>query len=40
MNKQELVTCLDKYLQISAIIDYGPQRLQVEASNHDVQRID
>jgi len=39
MNKQELVTYLDKYLQIAAIADYGPQGLQVEASNNDIQRV-
>ncbi len=39
MNYLELVTHLDKYLQIAAISDYGPQGLQVEAANKDVQRV-
>lgn len=39
MNKQELVTYLDNYLQIPIIADYGPQGLQVEASSNDIQRI-
>jgi dinuclear metal center YbgI/SA1388 family protein len=39
MNKQELVKYLDDYLQIAAIADYGPQGLQVEAANSDIQRI-
>ena len=39
MNYLELVTHLDNYLQIAAISDYGPQGLQVEAANKDVQRV-
>lgn len=39
MNQTELITHLDDYLQIAAISDYGPQGLQVEAANRDVQRV-
>jgi len=39
MDHLELVTHLDNYLQIAAISDYGPQGLQVEAANKNVQRI-
>jgi len=39
MNKIDLVTYLDHYLQIAAISDYGPQGLQVEATRDDIQRI-
>lgn len=39
MNKKDLVTYLDQYLQIAKIADYGPQGLQVEAANDDIQRI-
>ena len=39
MDSQELLTYLDNYLQIDSIKDYGPQGLQVEASNNNVQRI-
>jgi dinuclear metal center YbgI/SA1388 family protein len=39
MDAKELVSYLDKYLQIPIIADYGPQGLQVEAENPVVQRI-
>jgi dinuclear metal center YbgI/SA1388 family protein len=39
MDHLELVTHLDDYLQILAISDYGPQGLQVEAANTNVQRV-
>ena len=39
MDYFELVTHLDTYLQIEAISDYGPQGLQVEAANKNVQRV-
>lgn len=39
MDHLELVTYLDNYLQIAAIADYGPQGLQVEAANNNVQRV-
>lgn len=39
MNRTQLITYLDDYLQINAINDYGPQGLQVEATADDVQRI-
>ena len=39
MDHLELVTHLDNYLQIAAISDYGPQGLQVEAANNNVQRV-
>lgn len=39
MDKQKLIAYLDNYLQIGAIKDYGPQGLQVEASENDIKRI-
>ena len=39
MDRAELVTYLDDYLNIAEIGDYGPQGLQVETTNTDVQRI-
>ena len=39
MNRVELVNYLDDYLRISEIADYGPQGLQVEAEQTEIQRI-
>ena len=39
MKVDELTNYLDDFLQIKTIADYGPQGLQVEAGNADVQRI-
>ncbi len=39
MKAEELVSCLDSFLQIPLIADYGPQGLQVEAKNPDIQRV-
>jgi dinuclear metal center YbgI/SA1388 family protein len=39
VDRAELVTYLDQYLRISEIADYGPQGLQVETANTEVQRI-
>ena len=39
MNRDELTTYLDSYLNIAEIKDYGPQGLQVETDNDDIQRI-
>ncbi|WP_420641778.1 Nif3-like dinuclear metal center hexameric protein [Candidatus Leptofilum sp.] len=39
MDRAELVTYLDDYLHIGEIADYGPQGLQVETANTEVQRI-
>jgi dinuclear metal center YbgI/SA1388 family protein len=39
MDAQAIVVYLDNYLQIQNITDYGPQGLQVEATNPDVKRI-
>jgi dinuclear metal center YbgI/SA1388 family protein len=39
MNSNQLITYLDTYLRIKEIADYGPQGLQVEAENSDIQRI-
>lgn len=39
MNRNEIVSYLDSYLQIDEIEDYGPQGLQVETDNETVQRI-
>ena len=39
MKAKELIAYLDEYLQIKTITDYGPQGLQVEADNPEVQRI-
>lgn len=39
MDRTELVTYLDNYLQIGEIADYGPQGLQVETANTEVKRI-
>ena len=39
MKRSELVAYLDNYLRIDEIADYGPQGLQVEADNEDINRI-
>ena len=39
MDRAELVTYLDNYLRIAEIADYGPQGLQVETANTEVERI-
>ncbi|MAT98099.1 MAG: Nif3-like dinuclear metal center hexameric protein [Anaerolineaceae bacterium] len=39
MDRAELITYLDDYLNIAEIADYGPQGLQVETTNTDVKRI-
>ncbi|MCA9945796.1 MAG: Nif3-like dinuclear metal center hexameric protein [Ardenticatenaceae bacterium] len=39
MDRAKLVTYLDDYLRIADIADYGPQGLQVETANQEVNRI-
>ncbi|MCP4428782.1 MAG: Nif3-like dinuclear metal center hexameric protein [Chloroflexi bacterium] len=39
MERTELTNYLDEYLRIAAIKDYGPQGLQVEADNVQINRI-
>ena len=39
MNRAELLAYLDNYLNIAGIEDYGPQGLQVEAENEQINRI-
>ena len=39
MDRAELIKYLDAYLRIAEIADYGPQGLQVETSNNEVNRI-
>ena len=39
MERSELVSYLDDYLRIADIADYGPQGLQVETTNSQVNRI-
>ena len=39
MDRAELVDYLDSYLHIADIVDYGPQGLQVETSNAEVNKI-
>lgn len=39
MNLHKLVAYLDEYLRISEINDYGPQGLQVESDNLEIQKI-
>ncbi len=39
MDKNDLISYLDSYLQIPEIKDYGPQGLQVEALNNHIERI-
>ena len=39
MKRMELVSYLDDYLRINEIEDYGPQGLQVESDNEQIERI-
>lgn len=39
MNRTDLVAYLDDYLHIDDIADYGPQGIQVETANTDINRI-
>ena len=39
MLKKDLIPYLDDYLRLAEFKDYGPQGLQVEANNDDVQKI-
>jgi dinuclear metal center YbgI/SA1388 family protein len=39
MKRTELTTYLDDYLRIADIVDYGPQGLQVETEQTEIQRI-
>ncbi|MEM7800460.1 MAG: Nif3-like dinuclear metal center hexameric protein, partial [Chloroflexota bacterium] len=39
MNRLNLVTYLDNYLRIAEIGDYGPQGLQVETDNQEINKI-
>ena len=39
MNTNTVIAYLDNYLKIDAIADYGPQGLQVEAENIEIERI-
>ena len=39
MNRTELIAYLDNYLNIAGIEDYGPQGLQVEAENEQINRL-
>lgn len=39
MNRSDLLTYLNSYLNIDGISDYGPQGLQVEADNDAIDRI-
>ncbi len=39
MKRSDLVTYLDEYLHIAEIEDYGPQGLQVEAGNDQIERV-
>jgi dinuclear metal center YbgI/SA1388 family protein len=39
MNRADLIAYLDSYLNIDDIADYGPQGLQVETNNAEVNRI-
>ncbi len=39
MDRLTLVTYLDDYLRVAEIADYGPQGLQVETDNRQVQRV-
>lgn len=39
MDRSQLISYLDKFLQIDAIADYGPQGLQVEADPVNIKRI-
>ena len=39
MKRKKLVAYLDDYLHLNEIADYGPQGLQVEADNEEIERI-
>lgn len=39
MKRSDLIAYLDDYLHINAIKDYGPQGLQVETDNEEINRI-
>ena len=39
MNLHKLVKYLDEYLKIAEIADYGPQGLQVESDNQEINKI-
>jgi dinuclear metal center YbgI/SA1388 family protein len=39
MRRDKLVAYLDNYLHIGEIADYGPQGLQLEADNREIERI-
>ena len=39
MDRSELISYLDDYLQINEIKDYGPQGLQVESEGEDIDKI-
>lgn len=39
MKRTELVNYLDSYLKLAEIDDYGPQGLQVESANQEIERI-
>ena len=39
MKRQKLITYLDSYLDIANINDYGPQGLQLEADNEEINKI-
>jgi len=39
LKRSELVNYLDEYLQLHQIEDYGPQGLQVEAENTELERL-
>ncbi len=39
MKRAELIEFLDEFLQINAILDYGPQGLQVESEEDEINRV-
>lgn len=39
MDRSDLITYLDNYLQLDTFEDFGPQGLQVEADNLEIKRI-
>lgn len=39
MKREELVSYLDEYLRLNEIKDYGPQGLQVETDNDEINKI-
>ena len=39
MDREELVQYLDTYLRVAEIADYGPQGLQVETDNKEVNKV-